>query len=362
VIERFDDLPVHQSPAPLAVPATDDPRAYERYWFGLGALDGSAMVGLVVNVHPVLGLVDAAFSVSDGDRTVSLFAKDALRHGRDDLRAGPVRLTLDDPMRSLRIRVDGDDPDAHGFSADLRVDATTPAIAEDRVTRTRGDRVVQDRTRYVQLGTVTGRVTTPLGDLALTPDTWRSGRDHSWGIWDAPDPDAPPRAPSAGPSFFWLIGAFDDVAIQAVTHAEPDGRRYGEYGATTPTLAAGADPTGPGVGQEPLVVTGFDVAYAAGTGRAAEASVVLGTAGGASRPIAVTSLHATLPRAVGYAHPDWVPGRAPASMPEVRTGSWTTADLDLAAPENRRALQFVRMTRPDGSVGHGFVDQSGGPG
>lgn len=357
MIERFDDLPVHQSPAPLAVPATDDPRTYERYWFGLGALDGSAMIGLVVNVHPVLGLVDAAFSVSDGDRTVSVFAKDALRHGRDDLRAGPVRLTLDDPMRSLRIRVD--EPD--GFDVDLRFDATTPAIAEDRVTRTRGDRIVQDRTRYVQLGTATGRVSSPLGDFVLTPETWRAGRDHSWGIWDAPAPDAAPRPASTGPSFFWLIGAFDDVAVQAVTHAEPDGRRYGEYGATTPTLAAGAEATGPGAGQEPLAVSGFDVAYADGTGRAAEATLVLGSAGGASRPVRVTSLHAALPRAVGYAHPTWVPGRAPAALPEVVVESWDTAALDLAAPENRRALQFVRMTRPDGAVGHGFVDQSGGP-
>ena len=33
------------------------------------------------------------------------------------------------------------------------------------------------------------------------------------------------------------------------------------------------------------------------------------------------------------------------------------ADEDMSERINHRALQFVRMTRPDGAVGHGVVDQ-----
>lgn len=357
MLDLWDDLPVHQSPATLDQPVTDDPRAYERYWFGFGALDGSAMVGLVVNVHPVLGLVDAAVSVSDGVRSSSVFASDVLRDGRQDLAAGPVRLTLSSPMRSLRIRVSGSD-DAPDWEVDLAFTATTPAIAEDRVTRVRDDRVVQDRTRYVQLGTVAGSVRSPLGTMRLDEDTWRAGRDHSWGIWDAPTPGAPPRAPGHGPSFFWLIGAFDDAGVQLVTHAESDGTRYGEYAAVVPSLAAGADPAGPGARQQARPVTGIDVVRRRGTHHVETAALSVGGAAvGEDESFRVESMHAVLPRTVGYAHPTWVPGTVPPGR--VRTESWTLADLDLQAPENRRSLEFARLVRPDGRVGWAFIDQSG---
>jgi hypothetical protein len=181
----------------------------------------------------------------------------------------------------------------------------------------------------------------PLGSWSFTDDHWRAGRDHSWGIWDAPAPGVP-RPADHGPSFFWLIGTFEDIALQAVTHAEPDGRRYGEYAAIVPVTG------GP---QSPVTVADVEVSPAPGTRHLASASLGLG-----SDAIDVRSLHAVLPRTVGYAHPSWTPGRVPIGS---HTESWTLADLDLLAPENHRALQFVRLTRPDGAVGWGFVDQSG---
>jgi hypothetical protein len=360
MIERWDDLPLHQTPAELARPASIDPRTYERYWFAAASTDGGWMLGAVVDVHPVLGALDAVFSVSDGARATSVFARDVLRHGRDVLTAGPFRMEFVRPMRRLRFRVDGE-----GFDADFEFDATTPAIAEDRVTRTRGDRIVQDRSRYVQLGTVVGRCRSPLGEVALDETSWRAGRDHSWGIWDAPDPDGPARPPGHGPSFFWLIGSFDDVGLQAVSHAEPDGTRYGEYAAIVPTLAAGAELVGPGAAQRPCTLREVSLRAEAGTRRVAEATLTLTGAGGASRPegtrIAATGLHSVLPRSLGYAHPEWTPGVVPDHRPDVRTESWTTSELDLEAVENARALQFLRIRRDDGALGYAFVDQSGVP-
>ncbi|PZE27325.1 hypothetical protein [Curtobacterium sp. MCBD17_028] len=357
-LERWDDLPVHQTPAPLAVPATDEPRTYERYWFAAASTDGAAMIGLVVTVHPVVGTIDAAFSVSDGDRAETLFVTDALRHGREDLVAGPVRLTLVDPMRVLRIRVDGRD----GFAADVVVTATTPAITEDRVTRVRDGAVVQDRTRYVQLGSVAGSVRSPLGAWTLDPVAWRAGRDHSWGVQEAARPAAGPAGETgARPSFFWLIGAFDDVAVQAVTHAEADGTRYGEYAAVAPTLATGADVVGPGARQQARPVRGVTVARSPGTRRVATARLALG-GGHPEAPddvLSVTSHHVVLPRSVGYGHPTRVPGSVPPDRPVIATESWTIADLDPTAPENHRSLQFARLDRADGGVGWAFIDQSG---
>ena len=106
-----DDLPRH------VVPDSSD--AYERYFFFAAAPDGAHAVSAVVNVHPNRGLIDAAFAVSDGETHESVFAADRLG---DELSCGPVRLQLTEPMRSLRIQVDG--------RADLRFRAVCPPIEE----------------------------------------------------------------------------------------------------------------------------------------------------------------------------------------------------------------------------------------
>ena len=299
MLAAHDDLPQHALP--------DSPDAYERYFFFAAAPDGAEAVSLVVNVHPNKGVIDAAFARSDGECHDSLFATDRLG---EDLTCGPIRLTLTEPMRSLRIEVED--------QVDLRFEASHPAIEEERVTRRREGRVVQDRSRYAQLGT--------------TSDGWFAGRDHSWGVWDS-------AGRSASPSFFWLIGAFEDHAVQAVTHIDTDGRRYGEYAAVVRDGAV----------QEPRTVTGVEVD---GPPHFTTARVTLG-----EETLELRSLHALLPRAVGYGHPSWVWGTVPPELPHVVTERIDLRQEDLSARINQRALQFVRITRPDGAVGHGVVDQ-----
>ena len=347
MISVWDDLPLHQTPAVLAEPATSDPAAYERFFFACADRDGHHCVALVVTLHPNKGVLDAAFAVSDGERHESLFVTDRLGHARDDLACGPVRLTLTEPMRTLRIRVDAD----AGFAADLRFRAVSPAIEEERVTRRRAGRVVQDRTRYAQLGVVAGTVASPLGDLAADEQGWFAGRDHSWGIWDAPREHAA-DARDASPSFFWLIAAFEDRAVQAVTHADDVGRRYGEYAAVCPALGPGVDAAGPGAGQRERPVTGLDVAYPDGSWHFETA-----TMGVAGEELELRSLHSLLPRAVGYGHPAWVPGTVHPHLPHVVTERIELRDEALGERLNHRALQVVRVTGAGGAVGHGVVDQ-----
>ena len=121
---------------------------------------------LVVNVHPNKGLIDAAFALSDGDTHDSLFAADRLG---DELACGPIRLSS---------RADALAADRGRGSRRPALRASHPAIEEERVTRRRDGRVVQDRSRYAQLGPSTARST-------AAPHGWFAGRDHSWGIWDS---------------------------------------------------------------------------------------------------------------------------------------------------------------------------------
>lgn len=351
MISVWDDLAIHQTPAPLDQPATSDPAAYERYYFGFVDVSGAAAVSLVVNVHPNKGLIDAGFSVSQDGRHESLFASDRLRGDRADLVCGPIRLTITDPMRSLRIQVD-----TEGWSADISFEAVTPAIQEDRVTRTRSNRVVQDRSRYAQMGSVVGTVRCALGELVITQEHWRGQRDHSWGIWDAPKQHASDTS-EASPSFFWLIGTFDDWAIQAVTHEDSDGRPYGAYAAVVPTLAHGADPAGPGTLQQARPVIAVETTYAPGSWHFTDALLTVGSDDRGADRLRLESIHVVLPRSVTYGHPTWVPGVVHPELPHLVHDRWNLASEDLSARINHRALQFVRMSRDDGAVGFGVVDQ-----
>lgn len=351
MIGVWDDLPLHQTAATLDQPATSDPAAYERYYFGFFDTDGEAAVGLVVNLHPNKGLIDAGFSVSRGGRHESLFASDHLGHDRSDLICGPIRLTFLEPMRSLRVRVRSED-----FDADITFQAVTPAIEESRVTRLRSNRVVQDRSRYAQMGSVTGGIHSPLGALTLGESSWRGHRDHSWGIWDAPK-DHASETKDASPSFFWLIGTFDDWGVQAVSHEDSDGNPYGSYAAVVPTLSEGAEPAGPGALQQSRPVADIDADFPSDSWHFTSATVSLGSAGGHIEQLHLDSLHEVLPRSVTYGHPTWISGAVHPNLPHVVRDTWSLADEDLLARQNHRALQFVRMTRADGAVGYGVVDQ-----
>jgi len=348
----WDDLPIHQTPATLDQPDSSDPAVYERFYFGFFDIEGACMVGLVFNIHPNKGLTDAAFSVSRQGRHESLLVTDRLGTDRANLVCGPVRLVLLEPMKSLRITVDA----AEGFGADITFTATTPAIEEPRVTRRRLNRVVQDRSRYVQLGSVSGRVVSPLGEVRLNEDTWRGGRDHSWGIWDAPKEHAFDTG-DASPSFLWLIGSFDDWAFQAVTHEDSDGRVYGEYAATCPTLSHGAEPAGPGARQANFDHVKFDVRYPSGRWHLESGELVFADGGQFSECVHMRSLHAILPRSIGYDHPTWKFGTVYPRLPQVLRGSWNLAEEDLLQRHNHRAIHAVRITRRDGAVGYGLIDQ-----
>ena len=62
-LSRFDDYPIHQTPDPIAMPASSDPDVYERYWFNGYSSDASMYFGIGVATYPHLGLSDASISI-----------------------------------------------------------------------------------------------------------------------------------------------------------------------------------------------------------------------------------------------------------------------------------------------------------
>jgi len=52
MLNRLDDFPIHQTPEPIAHPATSDRNVYDRTWFNGYAGDGSYYFGVGMAVYP----------------------------------------------------------------------------------------------------------------------------------------------------------------------------------------------------------------------------------------------------------------------------------------------------------------------
>ena len=63
MLNKLDDFPIHQTPEPIAVPATGDRNVYDRTWFNGYASDGSYYFGIGIAIYPHRGILDCAFSV-----------------------------------------------------------------------------------------------------------------------------------------------------------------------------------------------------------------------------------------------------------------------------------------------------------
>ena len=69
-----DDYPIHQTPDPLARPATSDPNHYDRYFFNGATADGSLVFGVALGLYPNRQVIDGAFSVVVDGEQVSVHA------------------------------------------------------------------------------------------------------------------------------------------------------------------------------------------------------------------------------------------------------------------------------------------------
>ena len=53
MLSRFDDYPIHQTPLPIAVPASSDRNVYDRYWFNGYDESGAFYLGVGAALMPI---------------------------------------------------------------------------------------------------------------------------------------------------------------------------------------------------------------------------------------------------------------------------------------------------------------------
>ena len=360
MLNKLDDYPVHQTPEPLAHPATSDRNAYDRTWYNGYAADGSYYFGIGMAVYPHRGVLDCAFSVvRPGGLQRCFFASRRAPRERTEMQVGPMRIEVLEPMRRARVTLDDNDS---GLGCDLLFSARTGAIQEGRQTLWRGARRVMDATRFAQFGAWSGAVRTPDGDIAVHEAECRATKDRSWGVRAVGEPEVG-GAPQAPGSFFflwaplfWQGHARGDHVSHAIFFDGPRGEALVREALTAPLHAnAGAVPAVADEGVERMAAAAHRIRYQAGTRLAERVELDLGNLVGETRNIILEPMLRFQMKGLGYGHPKWRQG---AWQGELAIGhdAFDANGLDLLAPENLHVQQVVRA-RDDMGEGIGVVEQ-----
>ena len=94
MLTPFDDYPVHQTPEPIAKPASGDRNAYDRYFFNGYRHDAELYFAAAWGLYPNRSVQDAAFSVVRGGEQISIHASRRAPTDRVDMTVGPITVEV----------------------------------------------------------------------------------------------------------------------------------------------------------------------------------------------------------------------------------------------------------------------------
>jgi hypothetical protein len=345
MLTKADDYPIHQRPEPVAFAGTDR-NFYDRYFFNGYTHDGSLFFAAALGVYPHLNVMDAAFSLLSAGRQRSVLASRILGFERLDTRVEPVGVTVEEPLRRLRLTVGANEA---GIEADLVFTGRAAPIEEPRFTRRIGSRTLMDVTRMTQNGTYEGWVSVD-GDRIDLAGAWGT-RDRSWGVRPIGAADPQPPIPVAAPQFYWLWAPinFDCYQLYFHTNDDADGTPWNRS-----MVLVGAD----GV-QRKLWDVRSRVAFKPGTRHASSAEIEGMTGEGPVR-VALTVTDGFFMQGIGYGHPTRGHGTYHGLHSTVAETIDTAAADEASLPLNHiQAIVEARLVLPDGAthMGRGVLEQ-----
>ncbi len=337
MLQPFDDYPIHQTPDALAQRGGGDRNFYDRYFFNGWARDGSLFFAAALGLYPNRRVMDAALSVVRDGEQHSLHASRLAPSDATQTRVGPLAVEVEAPLRRLRVRVASPE---HGFAADLRFHARTPALEEPRFQRAFEGRTLMDLTRLTQWGTWEGFVEAGGRRHSLSRDSHLGCRDRSWGVRPVGEREA--GAPGPAPQFFWLWAPlhFDGFCTHFDVNEDAQGHRWHANGCRVPLLGEGADPR---LAEAVEVMDRVEhrVRWASGTRRARSATLGLVPHAGEVLAIELEPLLTFPMSGIGYLHPEWGHGTW---QGELAVGAEHLKLADLA-PLDPRQLHVQQLCR-----------------
>ncbi|MFO0541686.1 MAG: hypothetical protein ACK5X4_05295, partial [Phenylobacterium sp.] len=301
MLNRLDDFPIHQTPEPIAHPATSDRNVYDRTWFNAYEKDGGYYFGVGMAVYPFRGILDGAFSVvAPGGRQYCFYGSRRAPAERTDMSVGPFRLEVLEPMRRTRVVLE---PNESGLSCDLVFSARTASLQEARQTLWSGTRRVMDATRFDQFGRWSGWVETPEGRIEVDAEVCLGTKDRSWGVRNVGEPETggAPRTTLPSVFFLWTPLFWDDHISHAIFFDDAQGRPLVREGFTAPLYDSEADIPGVEDGRDHRMATArHRVDYHPGTRLARYAEVDLVDHDGTVRTISMEPILKFQMKGLGY--------------------------------------------------------------
>jgi hypothetical protein len=341
MLNKFDDFPIHQTPEPIAHPASSDRNVYDRTWFNGYTADGSAYFGIGIAIYPYRRVLDCAFSVVYRDgRQHSFYGSRLAPLERTDMRVGPFRLEVSEPLRRARVILDSNET---GIACDLTFSARTAGIQEARQILTDGQRKIMDATRFAQFGYWDGTISDPDGGCQVV--NWLGTKDRSWGIRMVGEPEAP-GAPSQGRGFFflWTPVHWDNEVTHSMFFDKMDGGAIVREGITAPKYQSeSAIPEQTTSTVHHSASVSHRIQYVPGTRHMKYAEIDYVELDGSKRTLAFDPMLQFQMKGLGYGHPVWKQG---AWMGEYATfgESFVVADLDPLRPEHLHTQQICKVT------------------
>ncbi len=221
MLTPLDDSLWHQLPTTFDHVGTSDPRFFDRLWFAASDPRGGATLQFTMGVYQNMNVVDGGVvAVVDGKQH-NLRVSRQLRPTYDTV-CGPLRIEVVEPLRHIRLHI------AHeGFEGVLDWRASLPPQEERQHFRRAAGRVIEDYSRYDQIGTCSGWL--KLAGTRVQIDDWWACRDHSWGVRERvgiAEPRTGEAAPQTGGLFSFLFYSTDAYGGHVQVARGADGSRY----------------------------------------------------------------------------------------------------------------------------------------
>lgn len=233
-LSPLDDHLIHQTPDPIRVAATTDPRFFERHWNVFHDQKGDLLIATGGSFYPNLDTAEAYAIVTYKGVQRSVRAFRRIGANRGSIHVGPIQPTIVTGLREWRHVLAASE---HGVAYDLTWQDTHRQMYRaaygsiENGSPPGGQRHVT--AGFESFGRVGGWVDFEGERIELSPDEGRGTRDRHWGIGrgvGGPRFQADGRPPKAG----WIGGvwiAFSKFAIWGpiVLYRFGDARkRYGK--------------------------------------------------------------------------------------------------------------------------------------
>lgn len=175
-----DETFTHQVVETFANVGTSDPAWTEKVCAMAAARDGSLQLGFGLGKYTNRNVMDAYAGISRGVEQITVRASRKLAPEPELTVIGPIRYEILEPLRKIRFVLEPNGCQPIAF--DWTFEAVVPPFMEDRTHSFSSYRASAQLIRYHQTGVASGWIEVDGERTEMTPDTWASTRDHSWGV------------------------------------------------------------------------------------------------------------------------------------------------------------------------------------